>query len=173
MLGRITYTTTLASTPLMSPFGAANVFALADVFASSIPAGSSQDIFLYWGYDHLDPAYVDQRNVSRSAAGVAEVANFGSITGFQFGLSNVIFDRSAQVDEYQVMTQLNNELMNGTQVSWYPDFVAFPFEYYSCIANQRLAEKRIGVLPWFTFEFDLMILAAVQVPSTVPSFVMA
>lgn len=173
MKGRITYTTTLPSTPMMSPFGAADVFALIDVFADSVPAGSKQDIFLYWGYKALDPSYVDQRNVSKSAAGVVEIANFGSTTGFQFSVFNVLYDRTAQVNEYQVLASLNDELMNGVVISWYPDFENFPLEYYSCVANQRLAQKRIGVLMRFQFDFDLMVLASVQVPSTVPAFVMA
>jgi hypothetical protein len=173
MKGRITYTTTLPSTPMMSPFSAADVFALQDVFAASVPAGSPQDIFLYWGYSALDPSYVDQRNVSMSAAGVVEIANFGSTTGFQFSVFNVLYDRTAQINEYQVMVQLNNELMNGTVITWYPDFENFPAEYYSCVANQRLAQKRIGIRMKFQFDFNLMVLAAVQVPSTVPAFVMA
>ena len=173
MKGRITYTTMLASTPMMSPFAAANVFALADVFAVNVPAGSLQDIYLYWGYAAQDPTYVDQRNVSKSAAGVVEIANFGSTIGFQFSVFNVVYDRSAQVNEYQIMTSLNEELMNGTVMTWYPDFDSFPTEYYSCVANQRLAQKRIEKRMRFQFDFDLMILPSVQVPSTVPNFVMA
>lgn len=173
MLGRITYVTTLASTPVMSPFAAADVYALADVFAASLPAGAMQDIFLYWGYDSLDPYYTDQRNVSRSAAGVTEITNFGSVTGFKFSLSNIVQDRGSQVNEYNVMTALNEETMNGVVVTWYPDFVAFPAEYYSCVAEKRLPQKRSGNLLTYKFDFDFAVLPSVQVPSTVPNFVMA
>jgi len=90
MYGRITYTTTLAATPTMSPFAAADAFALGDVFAVSIPSRSPQDIFLYWGYESLDSYYSDERNVSKSAAGVVEVSNFGSTTGFKFSIADVV-----------------------------------------------------------------------------------
>lgn len=173
MLGRITYTTTLATTPTMSPFAAADAFALGDVFGVSIGAGLPQDIFLYWGYDSLDPYYTDQRNVSQSAAGVVEVTNFGSVTGFKFSVSNVVQNRGALVNEYEVMTALNEELMNGVAVTWYPDFAAFPAEYYSCVAEKRLAQKRLSNLLTYKFDFDFRVLASVQVPSTVPNFVLA
>ena len=171
--GRITYTTTLDSTPLMSPLAAADVFALANVFADTIAAGNQQDIYLYWGYKNLDPYHTDQRNVSKSAAGVVEVTNFLSTQGFRFMLGNVVQDRVAPVNEYAVISSLNDELMNGVVVTWYPDFDNFPNEYFSCIAEKRIDPKRIGSSYRFDFNFDLMVLAQVQVPSTVPPFVMA
>lgn len=172
MFGRITYTTTLADTPMMSLLTVADIFALADVFAVSVPAGSLQDIFLYWGYKSLVPYYDDNRNVSKSAAGVVEISNFGSTSGFTFGLWEVLQDRGAQVNEYAILEALNEELLNGVVVSWYPDYVAFPAEYYSCIAKKRLAQKRVNLQFLFQFDFDFMILASVQVPSTVPPFVL-
>jgi hypothetical protein len=173
MLGRITYTTTLASTPRMSPFAAADVFALTDVFSATVAAGSTQDIFMYWGYASLDPYYSDQRNLSQSAAGVVDITNFGSTKGFKFSIPNVGQDRGSLVNEYEVMTALNEELMNGVTVTWYPDFVDFPSEYYSCVAEKRLAQKRMGMRLNYKFDFDFRVLASVQVPSTVPDFVMA
>jgi len=172
-LGRITYTTTLTSTPLMSPLAAADVFALADVFAETLALGGLQDIYLYWGYSKLDPYHTDQRNVSKSAAGVVEVSNFLSTKGFMFAVSEVVQDRAALVNEYAVMEALNEELMNGVVVTWYPDFDNYPAEYFSCIAEKRLDQKRINNSHKYNFNFDLMVLAAVQVPSTVPDFVMA
>lgn len=172
-LGRITYTTTLASTPMMSPLAAADIFALADVFDETLTAGQMQDIYLYWGYQKLDPYHTDQRNVSRSAAGVVEISNFLSTKGFRFAVSEVAQDRAALTNEYAVMEALNEELMNGVVVTWYPDFDNFPTEYFSCIAEKRLDQKRIDNSFKYVFSFDLMVLAAVQVPSTVPDFVMA
>lgn len=173
MLGRITYTTTLASTPRMSPFTAADMFALTDVFSEVVAAGTQQDIFLHWGYDSLDPYYSDQRQVSQSAAGVVDIVNFGSTTGFKFSLSNIVQNRGELVNEYEVMTALNEELMNGIAVTWYPDYAAFPAEYYSCIAEKRIAQKRMAKLLTYKFDFDFRVLAGVQIPSTVPDFVMA
>jgi hypothetical protein len=173
MLGRITYTTTIASTPMQSPLTVANIFALNNVFATTLAVGSLQDIYLYWGYSANDPYYTDVRNVSRSASGVVEVSNFGSTTGFTFSLSNVVLDRSAQVNEYAVLNALNAELMAGTLMNWYPDYDTFPTEYYSCVANQRLNAKRIGTTSRWQFDFDLMVLATVQFPSTVPAFQLA
>lgn len=171
--GRITYVTTLTSTPVLPPLMAADVFALTDVFAESLPAGSVQDLFLYWGYLTLDPYYTDQRNVSQSAAGVADVVNFGSTTGFKFSLPNVVQDRNAAFNEYSIIASLNDELMNGVVVTWYPDYVGFPAEYYSCIAEKRLPQKRMLKMVRYQFDFDFRILPTVQVPSTVPPFVIA
>ncbi|HLP97496.1 MAG TPA: hypothetical protein VK149_03525 [Sideroxyarcus sp.] len=170
--GRITYITTLPSTPLPSPFTVADFYALENVFANSVPAGSRQDIFLYWGYENLDPDPKDDRNVSRAASGVVDIVNFGSTLNFRLSVKNVIQDRS-QVNEYEILNALNEECMNGTVLTWYPDFINFPDEYYSCVANRRIAPKRIGKRNLFQFDFDLMVLADVQVPSTVPPFVMA
>lgn len=171
--GRITYITTLASTPVLPPLLAGDVFALGDVFAEAVPAGAVQDIFLYWGYLSLDPYYSDQRNLSQSAAGVVDITNFSSTTGFKFSIPNVVQDRSAPVNEYNIMTALNDELMNGVVVTWYPDFVGYPAEYYSCVAEKRVAQKRMLKLYRYQFDFDFRVLPSVQVPSTVPAFVMA
>lgn len=171
--GRITYITTLASTPVQSPFTVADIFALQNVFADSVLAGGMQDIFLYWGYKNQDPDYKDERNLSRSAAGVVDIVNFGSTTGFKFSIENVVQDRALQVNEYMIMSALNEELMNGVVVKWYPDYLRFPTEYYSCVASKRLAQKRMWQLDRFKFDFELMVLPTVQVPSTVPPFVMA
>lgn len=171
--GRITYTTTLASTPKQSPLTVADIFALDDVFSETLTAGQLQDIYLYWGYKSQDPYYDDKRNVSKSAAGVVEVSNFGSTTGFNFVISNVNNDRVALVNEYAIMTSLNEEMMNGVVMTWYPDWENYPAEYYSCVATKRIAPKRIGILQKYEFSFDLMVLASVQVPSTVPDFTMA
>lgn len=172
-LGRITYTTTLPSTPMMSPLGASDIFALADVFGEALAAGQMQDIYLYWGYRNLDPYHTDQRNVSKSAAGVVEISNFLSTKGFKFAVSEVAQDRAALVNEYAVLEALNEELMNGVVVTWYPDFDSFPAEYFSCIAEKRLDAKRVNNSFKFVFSFDMLVLASVQVPSTVPDFVMA
>jgi len=51
------------------------------------------------------------------------------------------------------MTALNEEGMNGVVMTWYPDFTAYPAEYYSCIAEKRMPHKRMGTL--FNFKFDL------------------
>ena len=72
MPGRITYTITLANTPMQSPFTVANIFALANVFASTLNIGDIQDIYLYWGYSANDPYHNDIRNVSQSSSGVVE-----------------------------------------------------------------------------------------------------
>lgn len=171
--GRITYITTLASTPKQSPLTVADIFALEDVFSETLSAGQTQDIYLYWGYQSQDPYYKDERNVSQSAAGVVEIANFGSTTGFNFTISNVSNDRVASVNEFSIMNSLNEEMMNGVVLSWYPDWDNYPDEYYSCVATKRIAPKRIGIMQQFDFSFDLMVLASVQVPSTVPDFAMA
>jgi hypothetical protein len=171
--GRITYTTTLASTPVQSPFTVADIFSMSDVFASTLGPGVVQDIYMYWGYGSLDPYYVDQRNVSRSAAGVVDVTNFGSVDAFKFSINNVMQDRTANVNEFAIMSALNEELMNGTPVTWYPDFENYPGEYYSCVATQRIEPKRQDNYQRFTFNFDLFVLPTVQIPSTVPPFVMA
>jgi hypothetical protein len=173
MRGRITYITTIADTPMQSPLTVADIFALEDVFADTLPIGATQDIYLYWGYSKQDPYYNDQRNVSRSAAGVAEVTNFGSTSAFRFTVPNVNHDRTAQVNEFAIMTSLNEELMNGVVIKWYPDYDSYPAEYYSCIATKRIEPKRMGMNMRFQFDFDLLILPTVQVPSTVPAFVMA
>lgn len=172
-IGRITYTTTLASNPVQSPFTVADIFSITDVFAETLGAGVTQDIYLYWGYASLDPYYVDQRNVSRSAAGVVDVTNFGSVDAFKFSIENVIQDRTANVNEFLIMSALNEELMSGTPVKWYPDFDNFPAEYYSCVATQRIEPKRMGNYQRFQFNFDLFVLPTVQIPSNVPPFVMA
>lgn len=169
--GRLTYTNTLAGTPRQSPFTVADIFALDDVFADTVAVGQTQDIYLYWGYKNNDPYYKDDRNVSRSAAGVVDIVNFGSTEGFKFSIMNVIQDRSSQVNEYAIMTSLNEELMNGTVVRWYPDYDNFPTEYFSCVATKRLDPKRIGQRQRYQFDFDLFVLPTVQVPSTVPPFV--
>lgn len=171
--GRITYTTTLASTPQQSPLTVADIFALDDVFSETLAAGELQDIYMYWGYKSQDPYYDDERNVSKSAAGVVEIANFGSTTGFEFSIFGVEHDRVASVNEFAIMNSLNEEMMNGVVLAWYPDYDNYPDEYYSCIAAKRIAPKRIGLLQKYEFSFDLMVLASVQVPSTVPDFVMA
>lgn len=173
MIGRIVYTNNLANTPVMSPLTRAYVFAMANVFAETINIGDTQDIYMYWGYQKLDTYHTDKRNISQSAAGVVEITNFLSTTGFKFSIANVLWDRTSQVNEYAILNALNQELMNGITVSWYPDADAYPSEYYSCVANKRLDQKRQGVLPYYTFDFDFMVLANVQVPSTVPSFVLA
>lgn len=173
MHGRMLYTTTLANTPTMSPLTKQDVFAMVNVFSQTLNVGDTQDVYIYWGYKNLDPYYADKRNVSQSAAGVVEITNFLSTTGFKFGIANVLWDRTGQVNEYSVLNFLNQELMNGATVQWYPDADAFPSEYYSCVANKRLDQKRQGVLPYYTFDFDLMVLASVQVPSTVPAFALA
>jgi hypothetical protein len=172
MKGRITYTTTIASTPMQSPLTVADVFALANVFADTLSPGTLQDIYLYWGYSKEDPYYNDQRNVSRSAAGVVEVSNFGSIDGFKFTIPNVIHDRTAQVNEFSILSALNDELMKGTPVAWYPDFDNYPTEYFACVATKRIEPKRIGSNMRFQFDFDVFVLPTVQIPSTIPSFVM-
>lgn len=170
MRGRIVYNVKQANTPLQSPLTVANVFALNNVFATTLNIGDVQDLFLYWGYAQRDPYYQDVRNVSRSAAGVVEVTNFGSTKGFKFSIQNVIEDRNAQVNEYAIMAALNEELMAGTLMYWYPDFDLYPTEYFSCVAAQRIDPKRIGTQYRWQFDFDLMVLPAVQFPSTVPPF---
>jgi len=52
IVGRITYITTLASTPKQSPLTVADVFALGDVFSETLTSGEMQDIYLYWGTSH-------------------------------------------------------------------------------------------------------------------------
>jgi len=173
IVGRITYITTLASTPKQSPLTVADVFALGDVFSETLTSGEMQDIYLYWGYKSQDLYYQDQRNVSRSAAGVVDVVNFGSTTGFRFALNNVSHDRTAEVNEFAVMNAMNEEMMNGVVMTWYPDSDGYPDEYYSCIAAKRIAPQRMGILQKYTFKFDLMVLASVQIPSTVPDFARA
>ena len=170
MRGRLTYIATLASTPRQSPFTVADFSAIPDITNPLVAVGQQQDLFLYWGYAQRDPYYQDVRNVSRSAAGVVEVTNFGSTKGFKFSIQNVIEDRNAQVNEYAIMAALNEELMAGTLMYWYPDFDLYPTEYFSCVAAQRIDPKRIGTQYRWQFDFDLMVLPAVQFPSTVPPF---
>lgn len=172
MLGRITYTATLNNTPLQSPLTVANFEALANVEAFQINAGSVQDIYLYWGYTAQDPYYTDVRNVSRSAAGVVEVMNFGSVNGYKISINNIIEDRTASVNEYAIMNALNNELMAGTVITWYPDYDNYPSEFFSCIAANRFAQKRTNKNRW-QFDLDLQVLPTVQFPSTVPAFQLA
>lgn len=171
MPGRITYTITSGQTPMQSPFTVADIFALGDVFADTLAIGATQDIYLYWGYASLDPDYDDQRNVARSAAGVVEVTNFGSTDVFRFAIPNVWNDRAAQVNEFEIMSSLNEELMRGTDVRWYPDYDNYPAEYFACVASKRVRPRRDGTTMRFKFEFDLFVLPSVQIPSTVPPFV--
>lgn len=172
MLGRITYTVTLAGTPQPSPLTVANFEALQNIEAITLAAGSTQDIYLYWGYTSNDPYYTDVRNVSRSAAGVVEITNFGSTNGFKLVIDNIIEDRAAQVNEYAIMNALNAELMAGTVVSWYPNYDSFPAEFFSCISAARLAQKRTVKNRW-QFTLDLQVLPIVQLPSSVPAFQIA
>jgi hypothetical protein len=171
MRGRITYITTSTITPMMSPLVAMDIFSLPDVFAELLTAGQMQDINMYWGYATLDPYHSDQRNVSKSASGVVEITNFISTKGYKFDIEYVNQNRGSITDEYAVMQALNDELMMGTPVMWYPDYDYSITEYFSCVANSRLDAKRDGALLLWTFSFDLMVLASVQIPSTVPEFV--
>ena len=170
MRGRLTYIATLPNTLRQSPFTVADFSALTDITATTINVGEQQDLYLYWACSAQDPYYQDVRNVSRSAAGVVEVTNFGSTKGFKFSLQNILEDRAAQVNEFAILTALNEELMAGTLMLWYPDFDNYPTEYYSCVSAGRIAPKRIGTQYRWQFDFDLMILPAVQFPSTVPAF---
>ena len=170
MRGRLTYIATLASTPRQSPFTVADFTAIPDLSVATVALGQQQDLFLYWGYASRDPYYQDTRNVSRSAAGVVEVTNFGSTKGFKFSIQNVVEDRNAQVNEYAILTALNEELMAGTLMQWYPDFDLYPTEYFSCVSAGRIDPKRIGSAYRWQFDFDLMVLPSVQFPSTVPVF---
>ena len=173
MSGRLKYITSTPNTPQQSPLTVANVFGLANVFAETLAMGAMQDIYLYWGYLAKDPYYTDVRNVSRSAAGVVEISNFSSVTSFKFSIDNVIENRAAQVNEFAIMNALNNEMMVGTLMQWYPDYDNFPSEYYNCVANQRLNAKRMGTTQRWQFDFDVSVLATVQFPSTVPAFQLA
>lgn len=173
MRGRITYFTSVADTPKMSPLSAVDFWILPDVYVPTLALGEQQDIYLYWGYETQDPYYKDQRNVSRSAAGVVDISVYLSTTGFKFSIPDVLHDRAAAVNEYAVMQALNNELMIGTTVLWYPDYDNYPSEYYACVAEARLNPKRVGKQYRWVFSFDLAVLPAVQMPSTVPVFVLA
>jgi hypothetical protein len=170
MRGRLTYLTTQASTPRQSPLTVADFSAIPNIVDPLVTLGEQQDLFLYWGYSSRDPYYKDERNVSRSAAGVVEVTNFGSTKGFRFSIQNVVENRNAQVNEYAIMAALNEELMAGTLMYWYPDFDLYPTEYFSCVASQRIDPKRMGSQYLWQFDFDLMQLPTVQFPSTVPTF---
>jgi hypothetical protein len=173
MIGRISYTTTLASTPAMSPFAAVDLFALADVFQETLAVGSNQDIVMFWGYTNLDIVYNDIRNLSQSASGVVEVTFFLSTTTYKFTLPNVPEQRSGlNVNEYAVINALSDECAKGTPLTWWPEFDNYPAEYISCVANSRPDPKRVGPYMRWDFGFDLLQLAAVQIPSTVPPFVL-
>jgi hypothetical protein len=174
MIGRISYNTTLASTPAMSPFAAVDMFALADVFQESLPVGSAQDVVLRWGYMNLDPAHNDIRNLSQSASGVVEVTHFLSTDSFKFTVPKVPQTRiGGSVNEYAVLNALSDECAKGTPLTWWPEFDNYPTEYISCVANGRLDQKRIGVMKLWNFSFDLLQLASVQIPSTIPPFVLS
>lgn len=170
MRGRITYVTTVPSTPF-NLFLVGEAFAVTNVFANTLAAGETQDILLRWGYTHLDPYHSDLRNVSKSAAGVVEVINFLSTQGFRFGCKPILQDRNYAACEYAVIEALNYELVDGTPVSWYPDYDFSTTQYYSCIAEKRLDQKRMESSFYWQFDFDFVVLAAVQIPSTVPKFV--
>jgi hypothetical protein len=172
MIGRITYPTTLSGTPRPSPFAAADIFALTDVFADTVALGDMQDIYLYWGYESLNPQHNDIRNISQSASGVVEITHFLTTQLFSFGLTNVIEDRITG-NEYAMLNALNNELIKGTIVTWYQNYDDYPAEYISCAGNKRIEPVRIGSRPRWTFGFELLQLPVVQAPSTVPAFVLA
>jgi hypothetical protein len=174
MIGRVSYTTTLASTPAMSPFAAVAIFALDQVFRDFLPIGANQDVVLRWGYMNLDPAHNDIRNLSQSASGVVEVTHFLSTDSYKFTLYRVPQTRiGGSVNEYAVLNALSDECAKGTPLTWWPEFDNYPTEYISCVANGRLDQKRIGVMPFWNFSFDLLALPSVQIPSTIPPFVLS
>lgn len=174
MIGRITYTTTLANTPRQSPFGVADIFALTNVFQDTLNIGDVQDLFLYWGYENLDPAHNDIRNVSMSASGVVEITHFLTTELYAFSLPNVLENRNLGIaSEYAMLNALNDELIKGTIITWYPDFENNPTEYYSCAGNKRIEAVRQSSMQRWTFGFELLLLPSVQAPSTVPPFMLA
>lgn len=172
MRGRIIYTATLTGTPAPSPLNSVEIFNLAAVFEDTVAAGQVQDIYLPAGYSSLEPYFTDKRVLSQSAGGVVEIANFQSTTNYKFKIDHIRKDRGGAVqNDYAMLVALNDELAKGTIVKWYPDWDTYPDEYFSCVANKRIPQKRMGTLPLFSFEFDLLVLPSVQSPSTVPPFV--
>jgi len=169
--GLITYTATKAQTPYQAPLTSLDPLGRADTFLDVVAIGDQQDIYLYWGYKSLDPLHTDNRSLSRSASGVVEVIDFGSSQGFKFSCEFVNEVRATgMANEYAMMNALNDELASGTPISWYPDIDAFPDEYYSCVAVKRTNPTRSNSLMRWKFDFELMVVAAVQIPSTAPAF---
>lgn len=174
MIGRIQYTVTIADTPARSPFSAADIFGLPNIFGDVLQPGDTQDILLDWGYLTLNPVHKDNRFMSVSSSGAAEISWFSTLESFTLLVPRVDENRNTgYANDYAVMNALNDELARGTVITWYPDWEGFPSEFYSCVSNKRIDQKRFNSSMRWDFQFDLMKLANVQFPSTVPPFVLA
>jgi len=89
MVGRITYTATQA-TPLRSPYGATLFYALTSPWGGAIGAGDAVDILLDWGYTSSAPTYKDDRTLTSSSSGVAEVRHFNTSVSHKFSVAEII-----------------------------------------------------------------------------------
>ncbi len=171
-MGRITYTTTMASVS-RSPYKQAQIYTAATLpYVDTIPAGNTQDIYLDWGYASLRPADSDHASHQRASSGVFEVLYFAKQQRQQFTIPLVLKDRTPGiVNDYAILNAMIDESVRGTVLRWYPDWNNHPTEYYSALILKRKLPSRVGTTESWNFDFEFNILSSVQMPSTVPPFV--
>lgn len=157
--GSLSYIVTIDGTPAAPP-------------ANGILAAGDIQVINLADYAVLASSHEDIRSMSKSVSGVAEILHFLSLTSFQIEVHNVAEDR-AGVNYYAILNALNDEISLGTVLTWSPDFENYPTDFYSVVGKNRINPKRVGAQFKWNFKFDLIVLPAVQTPSTVPAFVVA
>jgi hypothetical protein len=95
---------------------------------------------------------------------------FRADASFVGSIDNVSVKTINVVSDYAAMNALNDEIAKGTVMTWWPDYENRPSDFFSIIGNKRIAPKRKGPEPKWTYTFDYRIAPAVQFPSTIPPF---
>ena len=135
-------------------------------------AGEIAQVWLDYRYGKLDHHHKDFRQESVATSGVVQVQNFNTQERYTFSQQFVTDERGVGlVSDMAAFESFVDTAMFGGAFLWFPDRENYPDEYFSCILNKRAEPKRFQHLGWYDFDFDLRVLPAVQMPSSVPGFI--
>jgi hypothetical protein len=169
MSGLIQYVVPV-DTPAASIFDAYDVFALPDVFAETLAAGDTQNIYLP-AYVRLQPKKKENSILSRAVGGIMQGHFFDLEKTRRIAVEYIPDKRETDmVNIYDVYDALNEACARKVPLVWYEDVDEYPTEFINVMVEKIRDMKRMKESHWFRFEVDLIEMSEIQMPA-VPGFV--
>jgi len=158
-------------TPAQSPYDVLAYGATQSPWQDTVLSGD--EIALTIGYcKKRDMRYKDDDNLTVTK-GTAQYGRwFGTST--IHSITTMPIQRVRQTDivnSHACFVAFNQAMARKISAAYYPEYVDYPLESVGIMVDKRKADKRVGSLEYFTFDFDFTEVGSAQIPSSIPAFV--
>jgi len=169
MQGVIEYNT-VVDTPAQSPYQTIKYAAGQSPYADTVLAGNPIAVTLPW-YKSIRKTPVDVESISRASAGNVVGRWISTFYRHEMVFRRVENNRRLGVNPYTIMAMLIDAAARKRELTWYPDYAAYPAELVSVLGEKRVLERRYQSEQLFTFALNVIETGSATIQSTVPPFV--